>query len=542
MRIGPLARRYDVARISSALGALLSIAYADFSGGSGSAWRAAFMLCVVCGGRALGFRISGAGALGASLLIGVAVDELAGADYSFLLSALATAGLIGIGQPLTRICEKGILKRAPLRQLVASLVATVSSTLPCAPVLAMMDGDMTFAALFANVVAGPLGEIIALPACLVHAISFQLPCLESGLALIGSGALYGVREVALWSASVDSAQFQVPFPSPWNFTLGVGICLSLARLRSRQALTVLTLGLATLLIAGLPQQPSVAQQAAGPTPGTLTITALDVGQGDAIFIDFPDGRVALLDGGGFATGIPDTGQRVILPYLRSRNIKHIDLVLLSHPHPDHMLGLISVARDISFGELWLPGAGTSHRGQLRSLIARARALGAKLKSSDSLCREPKILFGGAQIEVLAPCQQRVPPLHANDGSLVIRIQHGRHRALLTGDIEERGEGLLLSEKPGQLAADFLKVGHHGSDTSSTLAFVRAVSPQTAFISCGVRNRFGHPRPQTLSTLKRAGVTIYRTDDSGSLSWQSDGNRVSVRTFEAQNSPGLGDFP
>jgi len=216
VRISWIARRWDTTRMAAAAGALLSLVYADFSGGSGSAWRAAYMLCVVFGGRALGFRLGGAQALGSSILIGIALDPLRGADYSFLLSALATSGLIGLGQPLSRLYEQSRFNRAWLRPLVLSLVATVSSTIVCSPILSMMDDEMTLAALFANVVAAPLGELIALPACLLHSIVAFLPSLESGLATLGSGALHGVREVALWSASVKSAQFEVPFPSSWN--------------------------------------------------------------------------------------------------------------------------------------------------------------------------------------------------------------------------------------------------------------------------------------------------------------------------------------
>lgn len=546
VRVTPLSRRYDVARLSAGLGAVASIGYADFSGGSGSAWRAAFMLCLVCGGRAIGFKLRGATALGWSLLCGLAVDPLAGADYSFLLSALATAGLIGLGQPLARFCCRGFFARAPLRPLVESLAATVSSTLPCSPVLAMMDDDMTGAALFANVVAAPLGEVVALPACLLHTIASPWPSLEKGLALVGSGALIWVREVALWSASVEKAQFPVPFPSAWNIATGCTVVMALsltlpsfARLfgitsgRVRIWLFVATcvaaVTLGTTLRDDSEDRVSSSSEYSSARP-SLVVTALDVGQGDALFVDFPDGSKALVDGGGFATGRPDPGERVILPYLRARGIEKLDLVVLSHPHPDHLLGLLSVLAEIPVGRLWIPGAGVSRHGKLGELITLAEARGASTIPSDALCKRGAFSWGGASVEVLAPCFPLDPPLGANDASLVLRVSHGRHRALFTGDIEQRGEQQLLQTSRANLAADYLKVAHHGSDTSSDPAFIDAVRPNVAVISSGVRNRFDHPRKKTLDTLRARNIAILRTDRLGSITWRSDGRSASLSSF------------
>src|SRR5262249_42713570 len=156
-----------VARVAAALGVALSLAYADFAGGSGSAFRAAYMLSIGFVVTAAGRRPSAVRSLAASMLIGAALDPLVACDVSFLLSVAATAGLIGIGQRLAGLTER--LQPRPLRWLVQSLTTTLSAMLPCVPLLALLSSQVGLAGLLANVVAGPLGELFALPLCLGHA-------------------------------------------------------------------------------------------------------------------------------------------------------------------------------------------------------------------------------------------------------------------------------------------------------------------------------------------------------------------------------------
>ncbi len=531
VRIELLARRFDTPRIASGLGALLAVLYADFSGGSGSAWRAAFMLVIVLLGRSLGFHVGGVSALGASVLIGLSLDPLAAADYSFLLSALATIGLIALGAPLSRRVSRKLPGSLVFAPLLTSLIATVASTVPCAPVLSLMSGEMTFAALAANVIAAPLGEIIALPACLLHTVMSGFPDIEQGLATLGSGALLGVREVALMSASIESAQFQLSYPSPTRLGLLVGggvvllsllkPLLSLPRALGSVAISLLLAAL-LLLVEGPWRKNSQAH---------LSVTALDVGQGDALFIDFPDGKIGIIDGGGFVTGVPDTGARVLRPYLRARGRTKVDLVALSHAHPDHISGLLTLLPHVEVTELWIPHLPDRPGGALFELVALARKSGARITTAAELCAQTShapLSYGGVEIEVLSPCAPVTPPLSLNDDSLVFRLSHGRRRVLFTGDVERRGEALLLATQKNRLRADVLKVAHHGSDTSSNGAFLDAVAPEVGLISCGIRNRFEHPRPSTLTALAERGIEVHRTDHQGSITVRTDGASLEIR--------------
>jgi competence protein ComEC len=146
-----------------------------------------------------------------------------------------------------------------------------------------------------------------------------------------------------------------------------------------------------------------------------------------------------------------------------------------------------------------------------------------IRRPDTLCG--KHLIGGATINVLSPCPGFVPDESANDNSFVIRISYGRRSVLLVGDAEAEAERTLLARDPEALRSDLLKIGHHGSRTSTTPAFLEAVSPGVAFVCSGVRNRYGHPNPGVIQRLEARGVNVARTDRGGDIVWETDGERV-----------------
>ena len=526
VRIEAIAARLDAARISAGAGALLALAYADFAGGSGSAWRAAWMLSAGLGVRALGRHPSTLRSIAISLLVGAALDPLAAFDLSFLLSIAATLGLIVIGQPLARRCERVSLR--PLRWFLSSMAATVASMVPCAPLLALLSDDLGLAGLLANLVAGPLGEVVALPLCLTHPLTAPVPPLEHGVALVASGALLVVRSVARGSAAA-SLSLPVPDPSAWQLALlAVAAVSALIAPRGRvlRALRVFALAAALCIV-------ELALRRVGRPVDRLRFTALDVEQGDSSLIDLPDGRLMLVDAGGFVGSPVDPGRSVVKPMLRARRRQRIDIAVLSHPHPDHFGGLASALRGVEVGEFWDTGQGEAEGAgpAYAALLGELRTRGVPILRLAELCGRPRS-HGGATIEVLGPCPRFVPRRDANDNSLVIRIGFGSRALLLTGDAEHAAEAELLRAHGSGLRADLLKVGHHGSRTSSTPEFIAAVAPALATISCGVRNRFGHPRQETLDTLGRSGVLALRLDRRGSVVWQSDGRAMAVWSFSA----------
>jgi competence protein ComEC len=403
--------------------------------------------------------------------------------------------------------------------------------LPCAPLLAVMAPELTFAGVLANVLAAPFGETVALPLCLSHLLLESIPALERGVALVASGALVVVKQIAHESAGARALAFGVPEPGGYHLALvavaaaGLFVASELGSVRALAARWFWVLVL-LLSLAGV----EVACRRAGAPTGVVRVTAIDVGQGDSTLVDFPDGSAWLVDAGGVVGSPVDPGAASVLPLLRARRRARLDVVVLTHPHPDHFGGLAAVLAAIPANELWdsgqgeLEGAGPVYSALLRD----ARARGTRIVRPAELCGRPR-RAGAATIELIAPCPGFVPARDANDNSLVLRITYGRRAALLTGDAEALEESELVTRNRNALRADFLKIGHHGSRTSTSGAFLDAVRPTFATISCGVRNRFGHPHLPVLERLQLHRVEMLRLDRAGGVIWQTDGMEIDVTT-------------
>ncbi len=344
-----------------------------------------------------------------------------------------------------------------------------------------------------------------------------------------AGWLLGIsRGIVAWHAAVEP-HWRVPPPPVW---LGIGfgislVALAMARGRCR-GVAGAALAAALALMLWHPFPPDVRR-------GELEMTAIDVGQGDSILLVFPDGKTLLLDGGGIPTfgggdrAKIDTGEDVVAPYLWERSFRTIDGIALSHAHEDHIGGLAAIVDDFHPRELWT-GATTDSdapaNAAWRSLRAKAESARVKIVPLIAGAHFP---FGGAEIEVLAPAADYVATeAPRNDDSLVMRIRYGARTFLLCGDAERPVERRMVED--GEIAhTDVLKVGHHGSHTSSTEPFLDAASPEFAVISVGYANSYGHPNADVLDRLAEHRAAIFRTDEDGLITIRTDGRHLTAES-------------
>lgn len=267
--------------------------------------------------------------------------------------------------------------------------------------------------------------------------------------------------------------------------------------------------------------------------GTLSITVLDVGQGDGIVARTPGGRVLIVDAGRSA-GSDDEGRRVIIPYLRSQGIYYVDALLLTHPDDDHVGGAASILDRVSVGRLIVSPVQSTAWHYVRALRTARRHNVPIVR----VVRGTTIRFtDGVAAQVLNPPAdpQKHGELRDNSLSIVLRVQFGSTACLLTGDADLPAErDMLASGLP--LRAQVLKLGHHGSKSSTSDAFLDAVRPRIAIVSAGLHNAFGHPHPSVLARLASRRIAVYRTDYQGAIRAISDGTRWRVSTEVAPGEP------
>ncbi len=254
---------------------------------------------------------------------------------------------------------------------------------------------------------------------------------------------------------------------------------------------------------------------------------LDVGQGDCTFIRTPSGRTMLIDGGGRPEDSDSDrlGMTVVEPFLRRQGVNRLDLVILSHPHDDHVQGLVPVVRDFRVGMVLDPGIPHGSKAYQRFLTT---IHGQRIPYHQAV-RCQVIDFGdGVRAQVLNPPPGSAAESEdANDASAVIRFTYGTHAILMTGDAGTATESDILASG-ADLRSDVLKVGHHGSSYSTGDEWLSAVNPRIAVISVGRGNPFGHPSSKTLDQLSKHHAQVYRTDECGAVTVRISPNGLFVR--------------
>ena len=265
-------------------------------------------------------------------------------------------------------------------------------------------------------------------------------------------------------------------------------------------------------------------KAATKVNGKLVVSFINVGQGDCELLQLPTGQNMLID-----AGISEAGPAVV-SYIKSLGIKKIDYIIATHPHADHIGGMELVVKSFPIGKIYMT-RGTTTTETFKDLLQAIKA--SKMTINTAKAGVTVIDQNGLKISFLAPCGNSYEEL--NNWSAVTKVQFGNTSFLLTGDAQELSENEML--KSGvNLQADVLKVGHHGSYSSTSPAFLKAVDPKYAVLSVRQGNDYGHPHQVTLDKLSATGGTVYRTDQNGTVVITSDGKNLLVKAFGSSIQP------
>ena len=461
----------------------------------------------------------------AAVLI-VLVDPWAFADVGFRLSFAAVAAILlataAVLQPHPTPPSRGQRLR---RYLLTYATASAAAYLGTLPILMQAFHTVPTFGILTNLLLLPLAGLVV-PAGML-ALGLLVLCPNAAPVVFSALAypiswLVGLTELV---AGLPSAQFHLASPSALMMAAYYGALASLV-IGGRWPKRLAYAGACVLMVLL-----GAGWQILETRSDRLRVTFLDVGTGDAILVQAPGNHNLLIDGGGTYDGRFDVGARVVAPVLWDRHVRRFDLVALTHPHPNHARGLVSVLRLFPTEHLLTNGSPMRY-DYLRDLLAAGE--GWKAHHHTALSGRREWRWGDLRLTVLSPPsdaeQVRMPwnPKSENDRSLVMLLQYGAVRMLLTGDIQHATEHWLVAHRD-DLRADVMQVPHHGSKTSTLPDFVRHVRPRDGIISLGAGNPYGHPHPRVLSTLAEQQVRVWRTDIHGAVTVSTDGSTYEILT-------------
>ena len=449
------------------------------------------------------------------------------ADISFQLSFLAVFSIAwgmrqvfraGAAAEKDQLPQERSRMKPKLRKIGMHLAVPLLATIGTGPLIAHYFGHLSVAGFVSNPIVVPLIGFVVVPLGLaISFISLAWPELVAPLVSLTDWLLWLSGRLVEWFANLPFAHISVPAPSVWEIGALYLLIASLLWLKkSGRAMIAVALS-ASILIADVAywSRERWARQ-------ELRVTYLNVGQGDAVVIEFPGAKTLLIDAGGTATGEFDTGEAIVGPYLRSRKILKVDYLLVSHPRIDHYGGMASIVREFTPEQFWSGAAkGRTRRfEELDEIVDRSKVQRVNL-TNEAPCRS----IAGVNLCFLYP-----PPDRNDDLSVVLQLQYGKARLLFAGDIDKRDEQL-LSQRPAVINSAVVKVPRHGSALASTPEFISAVQPRLAVVSGSTRNA-RQQKQELANRYHDAGAEILRTEEDGAIIITTNGNDLRYETVKS----------
>jgi competence protein ComEC len=490
-------------------GAVAALLYVLLAGFGVPAQRTLYMLAVVALALWTGRLTAVTHVLCAALLVVVLLDPWAVLWPGFWLSFGAVAMILFAGYG--RIGPRAAGMRGAL--LLAGRTQW-AVTLGLVPLTMLLFGQVSLVSPLANALAIPLVSFVVTPLALAGSLLPDPVC--GWLLTLAHAAVQALAWLLKQLAQAPVAVWRAPAPQAWVFLLALGGTLWLLMPR----------GWPVRWAGAVAWLPLLLQLPESPRAGEFRVTAFDVGQGMALLVETAGHRLLYDTGPNYAPGA-NGGNRVILPYLRMRGIGALDAMVVSHSDSDHTGGALALLEELQVG--WVASSLEARHPVARAVV---RANARHLHCAAGQHWE----WDGIRFEILHPAADSYADggLTPNARSCVLRIAGGQRAVLLAGDIEAAQEASLLSARPDSLHADVLLAPHHGSGTSSTLAFLQAVRPEVGIFQVGYRNRYRHPKQEVYARYGELGVRRLRTDEAGAVILDA-GPDLAVQGWRAEHA-------
>jgi competence protein ComEC len=517
-RIPRIALGIGSARFAAIPAIPFALAYTFLVGATPSAVRAAIMVLALCTAQILGRLRDAISALGLALLLMCGLDPGAVADISLQLSFAAVLGLFYLAPRFDRFLPKNRLLALAYRVGTASLAAALAT----APIVACHFGQVSVSGIAANIPAHPLSSLILVPLALAGGLlALVSETIAWPVLWVAGEAANLLALLARAAAKIPGGTLELSTPNLLELSLVIAALIAIAAQKKRLLLIALAVLVVEIAALDLEQR----------TREAVRVTVLAAGQGDAIVVELPKGRTLVVDTGPPAKGQRrPTSERVLIPFLKQRRIRSIDRLIISHPHGDHAGGLAELARRIRIEEAWWTGE--EREAPPETLAALASM---KTRVISSTCTEDQ---DGVTLEVLGPLEPAARAKKVNDGSLVFRLRYQGRAILFSGDAELAEERALVDRCAPCLRADVLKLGHHGSKTSTSERFLEAVQPKIAVASLGRGNRFGFPHREVMERLEDRDIELFRTDLDGAVTILIEKGALTVQREGAASGAGF----